>query len=80
MKRLGAKKPDSPVGYLVVAAPVFSVFHRATFPLVYECQSCHQISKRPNRAAQIVTLAFFLLIIALFVYALIDVTITLNKR
>lgn len=77
--RRGAANPVSPVGCLTIAAPLLALFRHATCPTTYECQGCHQVFERSNRLAKIVMLVFFLLIIACFVYALVNGQITLSN-
>ena len=77
--RRAAVKPVSPVGCLMIAAPILLLFHHATCPTTYECQACHQVFERSNRPAQIVMLIVFLGIIACFVYALVDGQLTLSN-
>ena len=63
----------------MIAAPFLALFRHATCPATYECQGCHQVFERHNRPAQVAVLVFFLLIIACFVYALVDGRITLSS-
>lgn len=77
--RRGAANPVSPVGCLTIAAPLLALFHHATCPTTYECRDCHQVFEPSNRPAQIVMLIFFLLIIACFVYALVNGQLTLSN-
>lgn len=80
VKRLGEIKPISSYGFLFFFSPFLAIFHRASTPSTYECQSCRQVFHRPNRAAQIAVALFFLLIVAGFLYAIFDGQISLPDR
>jgi hypothetical protein len=77
--RRGAANPVSPVGCLTIAAPFLALFRHATCPATYECRDCHQVFERYHRTARIVMLIFFLLILACFVYALVNGQIALSN-